>query len=79
MKKEGKNENRQNRFRRIASKRTDLIIHYLHLLGNCSNKSTYSYTDEEIRKIFNAIDDQLRITKSKFKNGRGKKKNRFVL
>ncbi len=67
-------ENRNQRFKRIASKRTEVILRYLYLLGNCSNKSTYSYTEEEIRKIFNAIDEQLRVTKAKFKNGKSKKK-----
>jgi hypothetical protein len=70
-------ENRNQRFKRIASKRTDIILRYLYLLGNCSNKSTYSYTEEDIRKIFSAIDEQLRVTKSKFKNGKNKKK--FIL
>lgn len=67
-------ETRTDRFKRIASKRTGIILHYLHLLGNCSNKSTYSYTNEDIRKIFSAIDGQLRVTKNKFKSNNNKKK-----
>jgi len=69
-----KKEDRSQRFKRIASKRTDAILRYLYLLGNCSNKSTYSYTEEDTRKIFSAIDEQLRVTKSKFKNDKSKKK-----
>lgn len=73
-----KNENRSQRFKRVASKRTDSVLHYLHLLGNCSNKSTYDYSDEEIKKIFNAVDEQLRITKARFK-GRKNGKMKFKL
>jgi len=68
---------RIKRFKRIASKRTDLILHYLSLLSNCSNKSAYSYNEDDIRKIFTVIDEQLRITKAKFK--RRKSKNKFKL
>ena len=35
-------------------------------MGNCSNKSDYAYTDEEINKIFAAIEKELREVKSKF-------------
>ncbi len=73
MEKENKNENKSQRFKRIASKRTDVVLHYLYLLGNCSNKSMYSYSEDDIKKIFNAIEDQLRITKTKFKNNKGKR------
>lgn len=69
-----KNETRLQRFKRIASKRTDSILHYLNLLGNCSNKSSYDYTDEEVKKIFKAIDEQLRITKARFKGHKSSKK-----
>lgn len=72
-----KDEDRAARFRRVASKRTDLVLHYLHLLGNCSNKSTYRYADEEALKIFKAIEEQLRITKIRFKSGKTKRKFRL--
>jgi len=78
MENKNKKENRSERFKRIASKRTDLILRYLRLLGNCSNKSVYYYTEEDVRKIFSAIDEQLRITKSNFKSSK-KRKKKFTL
>ena len=72
-----KRKEKQKRFKRIASRRTDLILHYLHLLGNCSNKSTYNYSETDIKKIFLIIDEQLRTTKARFKGGRFK--NKFKL
>ena len=59
-------ETRNERFKRIASKRTNEILEKIRILGNCSNKSSYEYTDEEINKIFSEIEKQLKLTKAKF-------------
>lgn len=59
-------ENRNERFKRIATRRTNNILNQIRLLGNLSNKSTYDYSDEEVSKIFAAIDSHLRVAKVKF-------------
>lgn len=69
-------ENRSDRFRRIAAKRTNEILEKIRILGNCSNKSSYEYTEEEVNKIFSEIDKQLKLTKSRFLAG---KRERFRL
>lgn len=69
-------ESRHERFKRLASKRTNEILEKIRILGNCSNKSSYEYTDEEINKIFSEIDKQLKLTKAKFLAG---KRERFKL
>jgi hypothetical protein len=61
---------KRERFTKVASYRTNLVIKYLKLLGNCSNKNNYDYTDSEISKIFSAIDEQIRIAKLRFKSKR---------
>ena len=55
------------RFKRLAELRGNRIIKDLRLLSNLSNKSNYAYNDEEVRVIFNAIDDELKIAKQSFK------------
>ncbi len=70
------NETRNERFKRLAAKRTNEILDKIRILGNCSNKSTYEYSNEEINKIFSEIDKQLKITKAKFMSG---KRERFEL
>ena len=45
-------ENRAERFKRIATKRTVDIIDKIRILGNTSNKSTYEYTEADVTKIF---------------------------
>ena len=69
-------ENKHNKFKRIATKRVNEILNKLDTLGNCSNKSNYSYTEEDIQKIFKAIDLKLKETKSLFKT---KKEKDFIL
>ena len=59
------NETRHERFKRIASKRTNEVLEKIRVLGNCSNKSSYEYTDEEINKIFSEIDKQLKLIQKK--------------
>lgn len=69
-------ETRKEKFIRLATYRTNLVLEKLRILGNLSNKTNYDYTDEEINKIFAAIDSQLRITKARFS---GKSKRQFSL
>jgi len=69
-------ETRHERFRRVASKRTNEILEKIRILGNCSNKSSYEYTEEEVNKIFSEIDKKLKLTKAKFLAG---KRGRFKL
>ena len=69
-------ETRQERFRRVATRRTNKILDQLRVLGNCCNKSSYSYTDDDVQKIFSAIERELRFVKAKFNTN---KKTKFSL
>jgi len=70
------NEDKHEKFKRIATKRVNEILTKIDTLGNCSNKSNYSYEEEDIQKIFKAIDLKLKETKSLFKT---KKEKNFIL
>ena len=59
-------ENRRERFKRLATARTNAVLKKLKVLSNCSNRQAYEYTEEEIDKIFATIDKYLKSTKSKF-------------
>ena len=60
------NENKRERFIRIAEARTNKILEMMRLLGNCCSKSNYEYTDEDIKKIFGALEKELKNTKNRF-------------
>ena len=57
---------KEERFKRVAEGRTNKIIDQIRLLGNCANRSNYEYSDEDIRKIFYAIESELKETKAKY-------------
>ena len=59
-------ETKSERFVRIAEARTNKIIDMIQLLGNCSNKSTYEYTKDDVKQIFSAIESELRTARAKF-------------
>lgn len=59
-------ETKADRFIRIAEARTNKIIDMIQLLGNCANRATYDYTKEDVKKIFTAIEDELRAAKAKY-------------
>lgn len=72
------NETKRERFVRIAEARTNKILEMMRLLGNCSCKGNYEYTEEDIKKIFGALERELKNTKNKFL-GIDAKEERFTL
>ena len=71
-------ETKRERFVRIAEARTNKILEMMRLLRNCSSKGNYEYTDEDIKKIFGALEKELKNTKNKFL-GLDAKDERFTL
>lgn len=59
-------ETKREKFKRIATGRTLRILEDLRLLGNCSNSSTYAYTEEDVNKIFSAVDKELKRIRNLF-------------
>lgn len=74
-----KQETKRDKFVRLAEARTNKIIDMLQLLGNCSNTSAYDYTQADVDKIFNAIENEVREAKKKFSKVDSKKSTRFTL
>ena len=72
MNENSKNETKRDRFKRLATIRTNMVLKRLKVLGNCSNRSTYEYTEEEINKIFSEIERKIREVKAKFHFSKGR-------
>lgn len=67
------NENSEGRFKRIAEVRTNAVLDRLRILGNLSNRQMYKYTEEDINKIFLAINKQVKEARAKFNSQKQKK------
>ena len=74
MRKAPQNETKRDRFKRLASLRTNEVIRRLKVLGNCANKQAYEYYEEDVNKIFGEIDRKVREVKAKFNPLEGKEK-----
>lgn len=57
---------KEENFKRLAENRTNKIIDMLHLLGNLSNTSNYSYSEEQVEAIFTAIGEEVEKQKNRF-------------
>lgn len=69
---------KRDRFLRIAERRVNKIIDNLDLLGKCSNKNNYEYSEEEVRKIFREIERKVKEIKLQFQGG-ARNKGKFKL
>ena len=71
------NSDKAENFIRLANKRTNKILEDIEILGNLANKNQYEYTDEQVKKIFEAIENTVATTKESFK--KKKPANKFSL
>jgi len=71
-------ETKRERFIRIAEARTNKILEMMRLLGNCASTNNYEYTDEDVKKIFTALEKELKNTKNKFTDN-GQNEEKFTL
>ena len=74
-----KEETKRDRFVRLAENRTNKILNMIQLLGNCANTSLYEYTDEDVEKIFTAIENSVKEAKRKYSKSEAVKTAKFTL
>jgi hypothetical protein len=56
----------RERFVRLAEARTRKAIKMVRLIGNLSNRSNYSYKQEDVDKIFRALELEVRKARARF-------------
>lgn len=69
---ENANETPAEKFIRIGQKRVNNILKQLDVLGQLSNRRTYSYTEEQTEKMFAVIEKELQEVKEKFQEPKEK-------
>ncbi|MBI3345082.1 MAG: hypothetical protein HY028_09570 [Gammaproteobacteria bacterium] len=60
----------REKFVRLATKRVSNALKAIQLVGNLSNKSNYDYTEDDVQKIFKALQDELSASRKKFELAR---------
>ena len=63
-----KDETKEQRFKRVVQKRVQNVLDSLRRLSQCSNKRMYAWNDEQLKKIWSAIDKELKDCKATFEN-----------
>jgi hypothetical protein len=67
-------------FVRLAETRTRKLLKDLELLGNLSNRSNYTYSEDDVKAIFRAITKKMQETEIRFKvNLQSARKSQFEL
>jgi hypothetical protein len=64
-------ETKQQRFVRIAERRVQNILHGIQSLSQCSNPKVYEWNDEQMQKIWSAIDAELTRCRRSFDDPEG--------
>lgn len=59
-------ESKEERFIRIAPARVRRVLRTVKILSNCSNRSAYAYNAQQVEEMFEAIQRQLNVARSKF-------------
>ncbi|QDO96645.1 hypothetical protein FNB15_04845 [Ferrovibrio terrae] len=67
------------KFVELAEARVNRTVKDIQLIGNLSNRSAYAYTDEDIRKIFRALQKELDAAKARFGGENSSKEEGFKL
>ena len=62
-------------FQRLGEQRVNAVLQKIRVLGHCSNRQLYEYSEPEVKAIFRAIRAELKLTEEKF--GDGKKQGQF--
>jgi hypothetical protein len=62
------NEDKAERFVRLAEQRVNKALNFLRLIENLSNRKNYSYSEEQAQQIILALEDGLKSIKRSFRN-----------
>lgn len=66
-------ENKRSNFKRISENRVSKIVFLINQLSNLKNTSFYEYTDEQIEKMFEEIEEATKRSKKILLNAADRK------
>lgn len=59
---------KRQKFVDLAEKRVNRLLKEIRLIGNLSNRSNYEFTEEDVRKMFSAIEGEVRQARKRFES-----------
>ena len=70
----------REKFVRLAEQRVNKCIKMLDLIGNLSNRTNYSYSEEDVVKIIKSLQNKIKQVESRFEYSvKNTDKNNFKL
>lgn len=60
-------EKKEDRFKRVASRRVENILKGIRSLSKCSNINNYEYNEEDLDKMVKAIKEELKTMEIQYK------------
>lgn len=73
------NENNRDKFIRLAESRTVKSIKSLRLIGKLSDRSNYTYDEQDVKKIINILRAEITVLQQKFENSKTDQEITFKL
>ena len=61
-----KGETKEERFKRVVEKRVQNVLDSLKRLSQCSNRRMYDWDEVQLKKIWDAIDKELKMCKTSY-------------
>lgn len=62
------NETNADRFKRVATRRTNAALKQIHLLGNCADRGSYEYNEEQVRSMMTSLENAITSLHERFRN-----------
>jgi hypothetical protein len=75
----GSSEEKHQKFRDLASRRTDRALEAIERIGNLSNRQLYVWETAEVRKIVRALREQVSKMEARFEEPNSRRRERFSL
>jgi hypothetical protein len=70
---------KRQKFVELAEARVNRAIKDIRLIGNLSNRSAYDFTEDDVRKIFRALQKEIDTAKARFSGDGKNADNEFKL
>lgn len=72
-------KNNREKFVDLANKRVNRTLKCIKLIGNLSNRSNYQYTEQDVEKIFDALQSEIKVCRNRFRSNGKENEKEFSL